>query len=63
MDKVLKEWMASCGDKGQVTEMEALKHQFKSIPGWEVEPGWEQQHRQEQEHEQMKRYWKNPPLN
>ena len=27
MDKVLKAWMTSCGDKGQATEMEALKHQ------------------------------------
>ncbi len=26
MDKALKEWMAYCGDKGQETEMEALKH-------------------------------------
>ncbi len=27
MDKVLKEWMLSCGDKGQDTELEALQHQ------------------------------------
>ncbi len=33
MDKVLKEWMASCGDKGQETEMEALKHIPKKIEG------------------------------
>ena len=26
MDKVLNEWMTLCGDKGQATEMEALKH-------------------------------------
>ncbi len=31
MDKVLKEWMASCGDKGQDTEMEALLHQPKNL--------------------------------
>lgn len=29
MDKVLKEWMASCGDKGQATEMEALLHLYR----------------------------------
>jgi len=33
MDKALKEWMASCGDKGQETEMEALKHMPKKIKG------------------------------
>jgi len=33
MDKALKEWMASCGDKGQKTEMEALKHMPKKIKG------------------------------
>ncbi len=33
MDKVLREWMASCGDKGQATEMEALEHQFKNAQG------------------------------
>ncbi len=27
MDKVLKEWMVSCGDKGQDTELEAPQHQ------------------------------------
>ena len=27
MNTVLMEWMASCGDKGQATEMEALQHQ------------------------------------
>lgn len=26
MDKILKKWMKSCGDKGQETEMEAFKH-------------------------------------
>ncbi|MGQ8336619.1 sulfatase family protein [Sunxiuqinia sp. A32] len=26
MDKALKEWMASCGDKGQATELEAFEH-------------------------------------
>lgn len=26
MDKALKKWMNDCGDKGQATEMEALKH-------------------------------------
>lgn len=31
MDQVLKEWMASCGDKGQFTEMEALEHQPKNV--------------------------------
>ena len=29
MDKVLREWMNSCGDKGQTTEMEALLHKLK----------------------------------
>lgn len=33
MDKVLKEWMASCGDEGQATEMKALDHQFKNSKG------------------------------
>lgn len=33
MDKVLGEWMASCGDKGQETEMEALKHQYVNSKG------------------------------
>jgi uncharacterized sulfatase len=33
MDKVLKDWMNYCGDKGQATEMEALEHQFKNADG------------------------------
>ena len=33
MDKVLKEWMVSCGDEGQVTEMKALERQFKNPDG------------------------------
>lgn len=33
MDKVLKEWMASCGDEGQGTEIKALDHQFKNPDG------------------------------
>ncbi len=33
MDKVLKEWMAACGDKGEETEMEALDHQFHNPDG------------------------------
>ncbi len=33
MDKVLKEWMASCGDEGQGTEMKALERQFKNPDG------------------------------
>ncbi|NEW81303.1 MAG: sulfatase [Mariniphaga sp.] len=33
MDKVLKAWMASCGDKGQETEMEALRHLAKYAAG------------------------------
>jgi N-sulfoglucosamine sulfohydrolase len=33
MDKVLKEWMAYCGDKGQETEMDAFKHMPKKIKG------------------------------
>ena len=33
MDKVLKEWMAACGDEGQATEMKALEHQFKNRDG------------------------------
>lgn len=33
MDKVLKEWMTLCGDKGQETEMEALKHMPKKVKG------------------------------
>ncbi len=33
MDKALKEWMASCGDKGQATEMEATDHQPKNAQG------------------------------
>ena len=33
MDKVLREWMVSCGDKGQETEMEALKHQYVNSKG------------------------------
>jgi N-sulfoglucosamine sulfohydrolase len=33
MDKVLREWMALCGDKGQATEMDALNHQpANSVP-------------------------------
>ena len=33
MDKALKEWMASCGDEGQGTEMKALDHQFVNSDG------------------------------
>lgn len=33
MDNVLKEWMASCGDKGQETEMEALQHMPRKMKG------------------------------
>lgn len=33
MDKVLRQWMASCGDEGQATEMKALEHQFKNPDG------------------------------
>jgi len=33
MNQVLKEWMASCGDEGQATEMKALDHQFKNPNG------------------------------
>lgn len=33
MDAALKEWMASCGDKGQATEMEALKHLYRNAKG------------------------------
>lgn len=33
MDKALKEWMASCGDEGQGTEMQAADHQFKNQDG------------------------------
>jgi uncharacterized sulfatase len=33
MDRVLKEWMASCGDEGQATEMKALERQFKNPDG------------------------------
>jgi uncharacterized sulfatase len=29
LDKVLKEWMDSCGDKGQETEMDARMHQVQ----------------------------------
>lgn len=31
LDRVLKSWMKSCGDKGQDTEMEAFKHMPKHI--------------------------------
>lgn len=31
LDKVLKDWMAECGDKGQITEMEALEHQHMNL--------------------------------
>lgn len=37
MDKVLKEWMKSCGDKGQETELDAFKHIPKRMPGEPVE--------------------------
>lgn len=30
LDKALKKWMKSCGDKGQDTEMDALNHKLKS---------------------------------
>lgn len=33
MDKALKEWMMLCGDKGQQTEMEALKHMPGKLKG------------------------------
>lgn len=33
MDQALKEWMASCGDEGQGTEMKAHQHQFKNPDG------------------------------
>jgi uncharacterized sulfatase len=33
MDRALKAWMASCGDEGQATEMQALDHQFKNADG------------------------------
>jgi hypothetical protein len=33
MGKALKEWMASCGDEGQGTEMQAPDHQFKNPDG------------------------------
>ena len=33
MDKVLIDWMVSCSDKGQETEMEALKHQYVNPKG------------------------------
>lgn len=33
MDKVLKEWMASCGDLGQETEMKATEHQHRNANG------------------------------
>jgi uncharacterized sulfatase len=33
MDKVLKAWMDSCGDHGQVTEMEAKEHQYQATQG------------------------------
>ena len=33
MNQALKEWMASCGDEGQATEMKALDHQFKNPDG------------------------------
>lgn len=33
MDKVLKEWMVSCGDQGQITEMGALEHQYRNARG------------------------------
>lgn len=33
MDKVLKEWMEACGDKGQATEMEALEHMPRKSKG------------------------------
>lgn len=35
MDKVLKEWMASCGDEGQGTEMKALEHQAQGAESGE----------------------------
>jgi len=31
MDKVLKQWMVECGDKGQETELEAFKHMPKKL--------------------------------
>lgn len=31
LDKVLKEWMISCGDKGQATELDALSHQPRNM--------------------------------
>lgn len=33
MDKVLRDWMEYCGDKGQETEMEAPAHQFTNSSG------------------------------
>lgn len=33
MDKVLKEWMASCGDEGQATELKATEHQYRNEKG------------------------------
>jgi len=33
MDKALREWMASCGDEGQATEMKALEHQWTNASG------------------------------
>lgn len=33
MERVLKEWMLLCGDKGQVTEMEAPGHQYRNAQG------------------------------
>ncbi len=33
MDKVLKDWMDSCGDQGQATEMEATDHQYRNADG------------------------------
>lgn len=33
LDKALKEWMESCGDDGQATEMKALEHQFRNAEG------------------------------
>jgi uncharacterized sulfatase len=33
MERALKEWMASCGDEGQATEMKALDRQYKNADG------------------------------
>lgn len=33
LDKVLKQWMETCGDEGQPTEMKATEHQFRNIRG------------------------------